>query len=143
MLPRAPDKQSVNLIANGSVVQRTAYLERVMDPELSLSACQKADGNAMWMLEKLLDLPGAAERWSSVEDGYPTNQLILESYQQAHASLSTGAGGFGPLSAEARRMSPSVGSLAARVPEVLAELSGAIGDKVRRKLPAADLVRRM
>ena len=34
MLPHLPDKQSANLIATGSMVQRTAYTERVMDPEL-------------------------------------------------------------------------------------------------------------
>ena len=43
------------------------------------------------------------------------------------ASLSTGAGGFGLSSAEARRMSASVGSLVATVPEVFADLSGAMG----------------
>lgn len=38
MLPCMPDKQLANLIANGSMVQRTTYIERVMDPGLSLSA---------------------------------------------------------------------------------------------------------
>ena len=38
-------------------------------------------------------------------------------------------------------MSASVGSLVATVPEVLADLSGAIGNKVRRELPDSDLVR--
>ena len=47
MLLRMPDKPSANLIATGSMVQRTAYIERVMDPELSLPACQKADNSAM------------------------------------------------------------------------------------------------
>ena len=56
MLQRMPDKQSGNLIATGSMVQRTACIERVMDPELSLPACQKADNSAMWKLEKLLNL---------------------------------------------------------------------------------------
>ena len=40
-------------------------------------------------------------------------------------------------------MSVSVGSLVATVPEVLTDLSGAIGNKVRRKLPDSDLVRRI
>ena len=38
MLSRMPGKQSANLISTGSMVQRTSYLERVMDPELSLAA---------------------------------------------------------------------------------------------------------
>ena len=95
------------------------------------------------MLEKLLDLPGAAEESSFFADGCPTNTLTLQPHQQAQVNLSTGAGGFGLSSAEARRMSASVGSLVATVPEVLADLSGAIGNKVRRELPDSDLVRRI
>ena len=114
-----------------------------MDPELSLVACKKADGNALWMLEKLLGLPGAAEELSFFADECPTNMLTLQPHQQAQASLSTGAGGFGLASIEARRMSASVGSFVATVPEVLADLSGAIGNKVRRELPDSDLVRRI
>eukprot|EP00904_Undaria_pinnatifida_P011356 jgi/Undpi1/7350/HiC_scaffold_22.g09823.m1 len=45
-------------------------------------------------------------------------------------------------SAEARRMSASVGSLVATVTEVLPGLSGATGDEVWRELPDSDLVRR-
>ena len=103
-----------------------------MDPELSLLACQKADINAMWMLEKLLDLPGTEEESSFSENGRPTNQFTLQPYQQAQASLSTGAGRFGLSSAKARRMSACVGSLVTMVPEVLADLSSAIGGTVRR-----------
>ena len=95
------------------------------------------------MLEKLLDLPGAAEESSYFADGCPTNLLTLQPHQQAQASLSMGARGFGLSLAEARRMSASVGSLVAMVPEVLADLSGAIGNKVRRELPDSDLVRRI
>ena len=43
ILPRIPDKQLVNLIATSSMVQRTSYIERIMDPELSLPACQRTD----------------------------------------------------------------------------------------------------
>ena len=57
------------------MVQQTSYLERVMDLELSLAACKKGDGNALWMLEKLLDLPGAAEESLFFPDGCPTNTL--------------------------------------------------------------------
>ena len=55
------------------------------------------------------------------------HQLTFQPYEQVQASLSTGAGGFGLSSAEARRMSASVGSLVATVPEVFADLSGAMG----------------
>ena len=143
MLPRMLDKTSTNPIATGSLVQRTANTEGVMDPELSLTACQKATGNVVWTPEKLLDLPGAAEESSFLEDVRPTIQLTLQPYQHAQASLFAGVGGVGLSSAEARRMSMSVGSLVATVSEVLADMSGAIGDKVRRDLPDSHLVRRI
>ena len=78
-------------------------------------------------------------------DGCPTSMLTLQSYQQTQASLSAGAGRFGLSSAEARKMSASVGfgSLVLTLPEVLADLSGATGDKVRRELPDSDLVLRI
>ena len=140
MLPRMLDKTSTNPIATGSLVQRTANIEGVMDPELSLTACQRATGNVVWTPEKLLDLPGAAEESSFLEDVRPTIQLTLQPYQHAQASLFAGVGGVGLSSAEARRMSMSVGSLVATVSEALADMSGAIGDKVRRDLPDSDLV---
>ena len=91
----------------------------------------------------LLDLSGTAEESSFFEDGCPTSQIMLLPYQRAQASRSTGAGGFGLSSAEARRMSVSVRSMVVTVPEVLADLSDIIGEKVRRGLPASSLVRRI
>ena len=111
-----PDKQSANLIATGSMVQRKAYIERAMDPELSLPAYQKADSSAIWTLESLLDIPGTAEESSIFEDGCLTSRLTLLPHQHTQASLSTGAGGFGLSSTEAWRMSASVGSMVATVP---------------------------
>ena len=107
----------------------------MIDPELSLPACQKADNSAMGMLEKLLALLGTAQESSFFEDGRPTSQLMLLPHQRKHTSLSTGAGGFGLSSTEARRMSASVGSMVTTVPEVLTDLSGILGGKVRGGLP--------
>ena len=112
MLPHLPDEQPANLIATGSIVQRTAYIERVMDPELSLPACPKGDNNAMWMLENLLDLLGTAGESSFREGGCPTSRLTLLPHQHAKASLSTGAGGLGVSLAKPRSMSASVESIA-------------------------------
>ena len=92
------------------------------------------------MLEKLLELSGTAEESSFFEEGCMTERLTLLPHQRAQASLSTGAGGFGMSSEEARRMSASVGSLVATPPEVLADLSGSLGEKVRRNLPGSELV---
>lgn len=140
MLPRMPDKQSANLIATGSMVQRTAYIERGVDPKMSQSACQRADNGALWMLENLLELPGTAEESTFFEEGCPADRLTMLPHQRAQARLSTGAGGFGLSSAEARRMSASVGSLVATLPAVLADLTGILGEKVRNHLPGSDLV---
>ena len=59
------------------MVQRISYLERVMDHNCTLDACQTGDGNALWMLEKMLDLPGAAVESPFSADGCPANQLTL------------------------------------------------------------------
>lgn len=53
-----PFKQPANLIAASSIVLRASCIERVLDLELSLPACQKAaTRNAMWVLDRLLELP--------------------------------------------------------------------------------------
>ena len=143
ILPRMPDKQSANLIVTSPMVHRTSYIERVMDPELSLPACQRADTSAMWMLERLLELPGTADESSVFEDGCPAKRLTLQPHQISQAILSTGTGGFGLSSPESRRMSASIGSLVATVPEVLADLSGPLGGNGWRELPNSDLVRRI
>ena len=140
MLLRMPEKQATNLIATGSMVQRTAYVERVIDPRLSLPVCRRADNVAMWMLENLLKLPGTAEESSFFEEGCTVEGFKLLPHQRVQASLSTQAGRFGMSSAEARRMSTSVGSLVATLPAVLADLSGSLGEKVRKNLPESELV---
>ena len=123
-------------------VQRRAHLARVRDPELSLLACTTADNSAMWMLDNMFDLPGTAEESSFFEDGCPTGLLTLRPHQHAIASLPSGARRTGLPSAEARRTSASVGNMVT-VPEVLADLSGVIGQKVRRGVHYSDLVHRI
>ena len=108
---------------------------------VSLPACQKADNSALWTLENLLDLSGTAKESPFFEDERPTSELMLLPHQRAKGSLSPGAGGFGLSSAERRRMSASVGSMVAAVPEVLADLSGILGENVRMGLSDSDLVR--
>ena len=44
MPPRMPDNQAANLIVTGFMVQRTAYVERAMDPNCP---CQLEDGQIM------------------------------------------------------------------------------------------------
>ena len=93
MLPRMPDKQAANPIATGSMVQRTAYVERVMDPNLSQPACRRAENGAIWMLDIHLELPGTAEESSFFEEGCVAERLTLLPHQRAQSSLSRGDGG--------------------------------------------------
>ena len=86
------DKQAAALIAVEYIGQRKSYLERPLDPGLSLEACRRADNWAQWAYEKILELPGAAEAQSFFQ-GCPGSRLTLKLYQQAQARLYTGAGG--------------------------------------------------
>ena len=104
-LANMPDKHAAALIAIESLGQMTSYLERTLDTRLSLEACRRADNGAQWAYEKILELPGAEEAPSFFQEGRPGNQLTLNPHQQAQARLSTGAGGLGLPSTEARRMS--------------------------------------
>ena len=63
-LANMPDKQAAALTTIESLGQRTGYLERALDTELSLDACRRADNGAQWAYEKILELPGAAETQS-------------------------------------------------------------------------------
>ena len=73
----------------------------------------------------------------------PKKHVDPATLSTGEGKLSTGARGFGLPSAEAQRMSASVGSSVFTVLEVLADLSGAIGDKVRTEMPDSDPVRRI
>ena len=74
MLSRIPEKQSANLIATGSVVQRTSYLERVMGPELSLAATI-AGCNYRWLhAKKQMATPCGSWRNCSISRGEQKNR---------------------------------------------------------------------
>ena len=94
---------------------------------LSLEACRRADNGAQGAHEKILELQGAAEAQSFFQEGCPGNQLTLSPRQQAQARLSTGSGGLGLPSTEARRMSASIESRVGTLPEVIADLTGSLG----------------
>ena len=74
-LANMPDKQAVTVIAIESLGQRTSYLERALDTKLSLQACRRTDNGAQWAYEKILELPGAEEAPSFIQEGCPGNQL--------------------------------------------------------------------
>ena len=123
-LANMPNKQAVALIAIESLGQRTSYLERALETGLSLEACRRTDSWAQWANEKILELPGAAVAQSFFQEGCPGDQLTLSPHQQTQARFSTGAGGLGLPSPEARRTSASIGSKVGTLPEVIADLTG-------------------
>ena len=139
-LAHMPDKQAAALIAIESLGQRASYLERALDTRLSLEACRRADNGAQWAYEKILELPGAEEAPSFFQEGCPGNQLTLNPHQQAQARLFTGVGGLGLPSMEARRMSASTRSRVGTLPEILADLTAPLGDRVRRRLPESSII---
>ena len=73
MLPRMPDEQVANFLATGSMIQRMADVEGVMDPKLPLPACRRVNSGAMWMLENLRELSGTAEEPSFFEESMAEN----------------------------------------------------------------------
>ena len=87
-LATMPDKQAAALIAVESLGQRTSYLEKTLDPGLSLDTRRRADNEAQWACKKILELPGAMETQSFFQEGCPDSRLTLRPYQQAQARLS-------------------------------------------------------
>ena len=83
---------------------------------------------------------GSGEAQSFVQQGCPDNRLVLQPHQQAQARLSIGAAGLGLPSMEARRMPASIWSRVGILPEVLADLTGPLGDPVRRGLPESSII---
>ena len=66
--------------------------------------------------------------------------MTSSSHQQAQARLSIGAGGVGLPSAEAWGMSASIGSRAGTLAEAIPDLTGPLGDRVRRGLPQSNII---
>ena len=54
-LANMPDKQAAALIVTESLEQRTGYLQRTLDAELSLEACRRTDNGAQWAYDKSSD----------------------------------------------------------------------------------------
>ena len=103
---------------------------------------QKGRQRAQWADEYIIKLPGAVEAQSFSQEGCPGNQLTLSPHQQAQEWLSTGVGGLGLLLTEVRPMSASNGSRVETLPEVIAEMTGPVGDRVMRGLLELNIIRR-
>ncbi len=143
MLASMPDRQVAHLVATFSLTQRTAYVERGLDSQLSIEACTRLDNACQWAFEKGLELEGTAEEEAFFENGCPSSSLKLKPHQKAQAQLSTGAGGMGLASAALRRISASLGYRIASLPEVIASLQGPLGESVKNRLPGTSLVQRI
>ena len=123
-------KQAVALFDIESLWQRTSYVERALDDGLSLEACRRAETGAQWAYVHILEIPRAAEAQSFPQGGCPGNELTLNPHKQAQTRLFADAEGLGLQSMVARRMSTSIGSRVGTLPEVQADLTGPLGDRV-------------
>lgn len=139
VLPLAdvPDKQAAALVAIESRGQMFCYPERALDTQSSLETCRRADnGSQWWAYEKILEIPGETEAQSFFEQGRRDKSAGIST---SPAGLNTTLYGSGRVielpSTEARRMFTSVGSRVDVLPEVLAGLTGPLGDRVRRGFP--------
>lgn len=144
MLPRMSDRHVAFLIISSSLTERSVYIERGIDSELTKDACQRLDNMVMWILEAEMGLTDDTEDEEEFfrEGCQPTN-FKLRPYQQAQARLSTGAGRLGLPPAVMRRFSASLGNLVSTLPAVIAGLSGPVGEAVKEKMPECVLVARM
>ena len=77
---------------------------------------------------------------SLLQEGCAYSWLTFKPYQQAQAHLSVGAGGLWLPSKEGRKISKSIGSRVGASPEVLAGLTGPLGNKLRRGLPESSII---
>ena len=140
-LANMPDKQAAALIVIESLGQSTGYLVRALDTELPLEACKRADNGAQWAYKKIFELLGVAEAQSFFQEGCPDERLTLEPHQQAQNTPFYGSGrvrvAFGGTEANVcLYWDNKVGIL----PEVLADLTGLLRDRVRRGLPESRII---
>ena len=111
-LANMPEKQAAALNVAESLELRIRFLENALDTELSLESPRREDNGAQWPYDKDIELPGVAEAQSIFEEGCPGDQLTLQPHEHAQELLSTVPGGLELPSAEARRMSASIGNKA-------------------------------
>ena len=61
MLPRMSDRHVAFLIISSSLTERSVYIERGIDSELTKDACQRLDNMVMWILEAEMGLTDDTE----------------------------------------------------------------------------------
>jgi len=71
MLARIPDKQTAMLITTMAAALKTARIERGVDARLSRATCERTDHGRLWILERMLELPRAADEACFFYDGCP------------------------------------------------------------------------
>ncbi|CAN0344777.1 unnamed protein product, partial [Scytosiphon promiscuus] len=92
ILPRMSDRQVANLITSLSLIQRSAYIERGIDPALTKEACERLDNMVQWALETGMGIEGTEGEEEFFQRGCKDTNLKLQPYQRAQTQLSTGAG---------------------------------------------------
>lgn len=92
--PCPAHKQAAMFIAITTMAVKTGFLERGFDARLLSKACERADNGAWRTLEKLLELPNAADEDCLFEESCPFGYWTLFPRQLLQASLYTEAGGW-------------------------------------------------
>lgn len=76
------DKQTATLSAGISLVRRTAYLERNVDPWLGQGEWRKADSISLWAVENIVELPHAAGPVIFADSGFDPALLTVGTVRQ-------------------------------------------------------------
>lgn len=84
-LPRMSDRQMAHLISPLSLTQRSAYIERGINPKLTQIGV-RADGRngSQWALEARMGFEGTEGEEELFQEGWQDTNLKLIPYQKAH-----------------------------------------------------------
>ena len=133
-----PDKQAAALVAIEPREQMVNYLENVLDTRPSLEAGRREDKTGrIGRTRKSSSCPGATEAQSIVGEWHRDKSAGIAASPTSPNTTLYGIGRVVWLpSTEARRMPTSSGSKRVDIlPEILADLTGPLGDRVRKGIP--------
>lgn len=80
------------LISTRAMTFKTGSIERGMKAGSSLETCRRDANGSSWVLEKVLELPGATDEISLSDERCPKSLLMLQPRQRIQVGMSTGAG---------------------------------------------------
>ena len=111
-----------------------------LDTRPPLETYKREDDGAQQAYEKIFELPSAAEAQSFFQVRCPDNKPPVQISPASSNTPLYRAGRIGLPSTETRRMSVSIGSGVEILREVLAELTGPLGDRAKSRLPESSII---